>query len=80
VNIIEGNLGKFGATAGAGLGTAIAGPGLGTAAGGYIGNKLGVAGQEALAKKALTKEALNTQKQMEKNAQMGSNKLKDIKK
>jgi hypothetical protein len=80
VNIIEGNLGKFGTTAGAGLGTAIAGPGVGTAVGGYIGNKLGVAGQEALAKSALNKEALKTQEQMKKNAQMGSNKLKDIKK
>ena len=80
LNMIEGNLSKFGTTAGAGLGTAIAGPGVGTAVGGYLGNKLGIAGQEALAKSALNKEALNTQKQMQKNAQVGSNKLKDVKK
>jgi hypothetical protein len=78
VNIIEGNLGKLGTGAGASLGTAIAGPGVGTAVGGYIGGKLGVAGSEALATRGLSKEALNAQKQMQKNAELGKNKLKDI--
>lgn len=77
VNIIEGNLGKIGATAGGGLGTAVAGP-VGGTVGAYVGGKLGVAGSEALATRGLSKEALNAQKQMQKNAELGKNKLKDI--
>jgi hypothetical protein len=78
VGMIEGNLGKLGATTGAGLGTAIAGP-TGAAIGGYLGQKAGVAGSEALASKALNKEALKAQQQMKKNAELGKHTLNDIK-
>jgi len=77
VGIIEGNLGKLGATTGAGLGTAIAGP-TGGAIGGYLGGKAGVAGSEVLATRALSKEAEASLKKMQKNAELGKNKLKDI--
>jgi hypothetical protein len=77
VGMIEGNLGKLGATTGAGLGTAIAGP-TGGAIGGYLGGKAGVAGSEVLATRALTKEAEASLKKMQKNAELGKNKLKDI--
>jgi hypothetical protein len=78
VGIIEGNLGKLGATTGAGLGTAIGGP-TGGAIGGYFGQKAGVAGSEALATRALSKEAKASLEQMQKNAQLGKNTLNDIK-
>ena len=77
VGMIEGNLGKLGATTGAGLGTAIAGP-TGGAIGGYLGGKAGVAGSEVLATRALSKEAEASLKKMQKNAELGKNKLKDI--
>jgi hypothetical protein len=76
VGIIEGNLGKLGTTAGAGIGGAIAGPG-GAALGGYLGGKAGVAGSEKLANRALTKEAIKSQKEMQKAAQLGT-KLSDL--
>jgi len=76
VGIIEGNLGKLGTTAGAGIGGAIAGPG-GAAVGGYLGGKAGVAGSEKLANRALTKEAQKSQKEMQKAAQLGT-KLSDL--
>lgn len=76
VGIIEGNLGKLGTTAGAGIGGAIAGPG-GAALGGYLGGKAGVAGSEKLANRALTKEAQKSQKEMQKAAQLGT-KLSDL--
>jgi hypothetical protein len=76
VGIIEGNLGKLGTTAGAGLGGAIAGPG-GAALGGYLGGKAGVAGSEKLANRALTKEAIKSQKEMQKAAELGT-KLSDV--
>jgi hypothetical protein len=78
VGIIEGNLGKLGATTGAGAGTAIAGP-IGGAIGGYLGGKVGVAGSEALETRALSKEAKASQEKMQKNAQLGKNTLNDIK-
>ena len=77
VGMIEGNLGKLGATTGAGLGTAIAGP-TGGAIGGYLGGKAGVAGSEVLATRALSKEAEASLKKMQKNAELGKNKLKNI--
>ena len=76
VGIIEGNLGKLGTTAGAGIGGAIAGPG-GAAVGGYLGGKAGLAGSEKLATRALTKEAQKSQKEMQKAAQLGT-KLSDL--
>ena len=76
VGIIEGNLGKLGTTAGAGIGGAIAGPG-GAAVGGYLGGKAGVAGSEKLANRAMTKEALKSQKEMQKASQLGT-KLSDL--
>ena len=76
VGIIEGNLGKLGTTAGAGIGGAIAGPG-GAAVGGYLGGKAGVAGSEKLANRALTKQALKSQEEMRKASQLGT-KLSDL--
>jgi hypothetical protein len=76
VGIIEGNLGKLGTTAGAGIGGAIAGPG-GAAIGGYLGGKAGVAGSEKLANRAMTKEALKSQEEMRKASQLGT-KLSDV--
>ena len=76
VGLIEGNLGKLGTTAGAGIGGAIAGPG-GAAVGGYLGGKAGMAGSEKLAAKALTKEAQKSQKEMQKASQLGT-KLSDL--
>jgi hypothetical protein len=77
VGMIEGNLGKIGATTGAAAGTAIFGPGVGTAVGGYIGGKAGVAGSEKLANRALSKEAVKSQKEMQKASQLGT-KLSDL--
>jgi hypothetical protein len=77
VGMIEGNLGKIGATTGAAAGTAIFGPGVGTAVGGYLGGKAGVAGSEKLATRALGKEAQKSQKEMQKAAQLGT-KLSDV--
>lgn len=77
VGMIEGNLGKIGTTLGAGAGTAIFGPGAGTAIGGYVGGKAGVAGSEAMASRALTKQAVKAQKEMQKAAKIGT-KLQDI--
>jgi len=77
VGMIEGNLGKIGATTGAAAGTAIFGPGVGTAVGGYLGGKAGVAGSEKLATRALGKEAQKSQKEMQKAAQLGT-KLSDL--
>ena len=77
VGMIEGNLGKIGATTGAAAGTAIFGPGVGTAVGGYLGGKAGVAGSEKLANRALSKEAVKSQKEMQKASQLGT-KLSDV--
>lgn len=76
VGIVEGNLGKIGTTAGAGLGGVIAGP-PGAAVGGYLGGKAGVAGSEALAARALQKQALKSQEEMRKASQLGT-KLSDL--
>lgn len=76
VGIIEGNLGKLGTTAGAGIGGAIAGPG-GAAVGGYLGGKAGMAGSEKLATRALNKQAQKSQEEMRKAAQLGT-KLSDL--
>ena len=76
VGMIEGNLGKIGTTAGAGLGGAIAGPG-GAAVGGYLGGKAGMAGSEALAAKAMQKQAQKSQEEMRKASQLGT-KLSDL--
>ena len=76
VGIIEGNLGKLGTTAGAGIGGAIAGPG-GAAVGGYLGGKAGMAGSEKLATRALSKEAKKSQEEMRKASQLGT-KLSDL--
>jgi hypothetical protein len=81
VGMIEGNLGKIGTTAGASIGGAVAGPG-GAAVGGYLGGKAGVAGSEALATKALRKEAIKSQQEMQKASQLGKqsgqNKLSNL--
>jgi len=76
VGIVEGNLGKIGTTAGAGLGGAIAGPG-GAAVGGYLGGKAGVAGSEAMAARAMQKQAKKSQEEMRKASQLGT-KLSDV--
>jgi hypothetical protein len=77
VGLIEGNLGKAGAGAGAAAGTALLGPGVGTAVGGYLGGKAGVAGSEALAARALQKQAQQSKAEMQNAAKLGS-KLSDI--
>lgn len=77
VGLIEGNLGKAGAAGGAAAGTALLGPGVGTAVGGYLGGKAGVAGSEALAARALQKQAKQSKAEMQKAAKLGS-KLSDI--
>ena len=77
VGLIEGNLGKAGTGAGAAAGTALLGPGVGTAVGGYLGGKAGVAGSEALAARALQKQAQQSKAEMQKAAKLG-NKLSDI--
>jgi len=76
VGMIEGNLGKIGTTAGAGLGGAIAGTG-GAAVGGYLGGKAGMAGSEAMAAKAMQKQAQKSQEEMRKASQLGT-KLSDL--
>jgi hypothetical protein len=76
VGIVEGNLGKIGTTAGAGIGGAIAGPG-GAAVGGYLGGKAGVAGSEAMASRAMQKQAQKSQEEMQKASQLGT-KLSDV--
>lgn len=75
--IIEGNLGKMGAAAGATVGGAIAGP-PGAAVGGYLGGQAGLKAAGGMEARALNKAAEKTQKQMQKNAQMGQNTLNDI--
>jgi hypothetical protein len=77
VGMIEGNLGKAGTAAGAAVGGSLFGA-PGAAIGGYYGGKAGVAGSEALAAKALQKEAKKTQKEMQKAAELGKSKLSDI--
>lgn len=81
VGIIEGNLGKLGTGAGAAIGGAI-GEGPGAVVGGYLGGKAGVQVSERMASKALSKEALKAQKEMQKAAklgkQTGSNKIQNL--
>lgn len=81
VGMIEGNLGKLGASAGAAIGGAI-GEAPGAAVGAYLGGQAGVKASERMATKALSKEALKAQKEMQKAAalgkQTGSNKLQDL--
>jgi predicted transglutaminase-like cysteine proteinase len=83
VGLIEGNLGKLGAGTGATIGGAIA-EAPGAAIGAYIGGQVGVRGSEKMAAKALNKEALKAQKEMEKakalGKQSGQNKINDLNK
>ncbi len=81
VGMIEGNLSKLGAAAGAAAGGVIAeGPGI--AVGGYLGQQAGTKYAERIASKALSKEALKAQKEMQKAAalgkQTGSNKIQNL--
>ena len=77
IGMIEGNLGKAGTAAGAAVGGTLFGP-PGAAIGGYYGGKAGVAGSEAMAAKSLQKEAVKSQKEMQKAAELGKTKLSNI--
>jgi hypothetical protein len=81
VGMIEGNLGKLGTGAGAAIGGFV-GEAPGAAVGAYLGGQAGVKASERMATKALSKEALKAQKEMQKAAalgkQTGSNKLQDL--
>ena len=83
VGLIEGNLGKVGAGAGATIGGAI-GEAPGAAIGAYIGGQAGVRASEKMAAKAINKEALKAQKEMERakalGKQSGQNKINDLNK
>ena len=75
--IVEGNLGKMGAGAGATLGGAIAGA-PGAAVGGYLGGQAGLKAAGRMEARDLQKAAEKTQKEMLKNAQMGKNNANDM--
>lgn len=75
--IIEGNLGKMGAGAGATVGGAIAGA-PGAAVGGYLGGQAGLKAAGRMEARALQKAAEKTQREMQKNAQMGKNNANDL--
>ena len=83
VGLIEGNLGKLGTGAGATIGGAIA-EAPGAAIGAYIGGQAGVRASEKMAAKALNKEALKAQKEMQDAAklgkQSGKNQINDLNK
>lgn len=75
--IVEGNLGKMGAGAGATLGGAIAGA-PGAAVGGYLGGQAGLKAAGRMESRALQKAAEKTQREMQKNAQMGKNNANEM--
>ena len=83
VGVIEGNLPKIGAGAGAALGGFV-GEAPGAAVGTYLGQQAGAKYKAKIEEKALTKEAKKSQKEMEKakalGAQTGQNKLEDLNK
>lgn len=83
VGVVEGNLGKLGTGAGATIGGAVA-DAPGAAIGAYILGQAGVRASEKMAAKAINKEALKAQKEMEKakalGKQSGQNKINDLKK
>jgi hypothetical protein len=81
VGMIEGNLPKIGAGAGAAIGGFV-GEVPGAAAGTYLGQQAGAKYAAALEQQALTKAAKKAQKEMEKakalGKQTGENKVKDL--
>ena len=81
VGVIEGNLPKIGAGAGAALGGFV-GEAPGAAVGTYLGQQAGAKYKAKIEEKALTKEAKKSQKEMEKatalGKQTGKNKLEDL--
>jgi hypothetical protein len=83
VGVIEGNLPKIGAGAGAVLGGFV-GEAPGAAVGTYLGQQAGAKYKAKIEEKALTKEAKKSQKEMEKatalGKQTGKNKLEDLNK
>jgi len=83
VGVIEGNLPKIGAGAGAALGGFV-GEAPGAAVGTYLGQQAGAKYKAKIEEKALTKEAKKSQKEMEKatalGKQTGKNKLEDLNK
>ena len=83
VGVIEGNLPKIGAGAGAALGGFV-GEAPGAAVGTYLGQQAGAKYKAKIEEKALTKEAKKSQKEMEKatalGKQTGKNKLEDLSK
>ena len=68
LGIIASNAPKIGAATGASIGGAFAGP-KGAAVGGYVGQRVGTAYEQSSLEKALNKAAIETQKEMKKNAQ-----------
>jgi hypothetical protein len=83
VGVIEGNLPKIGAGAGAALGGFV-GEAPGAAVGTYLGQQAGAKYKAKIEEKALTKEAKKSQKDIEKatalGKQTGKNKLEDLNK
>ena len=83
VGVIEGNLPKIGAGAGAALGGFV-GEAPGAAVGTYLGQQAGAKYKAKIEEKALTKEAKKSQKEMEKatalGKQTGKNKIQDLSK
>jgi hypothetical protein len=81
VGVIEGNLPKIGAGAGAALGGFV-GEAPGAAVGTYLGQQAGAKYKAKIEEKALTKEAKKSQKEMEKatalGKQTGKNKIEDL--
>ena len=81
VGVIEGNLPKIGAGAGAALGGFV-GEAPGAAVGTYLGQQAGAKYKAKIEEKALTKEAKKSQKEMEKatalGKQTGKNKIQDL--
>ena len=75
--IIEGNLGKIGASSGGAAGGAVAGP-VGGAVGAYIGGQLGVKGAQMIEKTALKKSAQQLEAEMKRNSELSKTKLQDI--
>jgi hypothetical protein len=81
VGVIEGNLPKIGAGAGAALGGFV-GEAPGAAVGTYLGQQAGAKYKAKIEEKALTKEAKKSQKDIEKatalGKQTGKNKIQDL--
>jgi len=75
--IIEGNLGKIGASSGGAAGGAVGGP-VGGAVGAYIGGQLGVKGAQLMEKSALKKSAQQLEAEMKRNTELSKTKLEDI--